>query len=141
MFCIFIHLFALFLSGFEEPENTIILSSWVFWAILHQWWSETHVSYSNNSWCFQPWNWFHLNPLMLFLFVWTIYSVCSVVETLKDYAIKALVNTVDHLGSVTYKVNDLLDAKVDEVSCTELRVSCIEQVCWILLWICQIILR
>ncbi|GAV66182.1 hypothetical protein CFOL_v3_09692 [Cephalotus follicularis] len=50
-----------------------------------------------------------------------------VVETLKDYAIKALVNTVDHLGSVTYKVNDLLDEKVDEVYGTELRVSCIEQ--------------
>ncbi|KAJ7959360.1 Protein ABIL2 [Quillaja saponaria] len=50
-----------------------------------------------------------------------------VVETLKDYTIKALVNTVDHLGSVTYKVNDLLDEKVDEVSGTELRVSCIEQ--------------
>ncbi|XP_057952079.1 protein ABIL2-like [Malania oleifera] len=50
-----------------------------------------------------------------------------VVETLKDYAIKAIVNTVDHLGSVTYKVNDLLDEKVDEVSGTELRVSCIEQ--------------
>nr|XP_011470213.1 PREDICTED: protein ABIL2 isoform X2 [Fragaria vesca subsp. vesca] len=51
----------------------------------------------------------------------------TVVETLKDYAIKALVNTVDHLGSVTYKVNDLLDEKVDEVSGTEFRVSCIEQ--------------
>ncbi|XWS61344.1 hypothetical protein CRYUN_Cryun07bG0118300 [Craigia yunnanensis] len=50
-----------------------------------------------------------------------------VVETLKDYAIKALVNTVDHLGSVTFKVNDLLDEKVEEVSGTELRVSCIEQ--------------
>lgn len=50
------------------------------------------------------------------------------VETLKDYAIKALVNTVDHLGSVTYKVNDLLDEKVVEVSVAELRVSCIEQV-------------
>ncbi|XP_030549161.1 protein ABIL2-like [Rhodamnia argentea] len=50
-----------------------------------------------------------------------------VVETLRDYAIKALVNTVDHLGSVTYKVNDLLDEKVDEVSGTEFRVSCIEQ--------------
>lgn len=50
-----------------------------------------------------------------------------VVDTLKEYAIKALVNTVDHLGSVTYKVNDLLDEKVDEVSGTELRVSCIEQ--------------
>ncbi|KAM1817957.1 hypothetical protein ACFX15_002088 [Malus domestica] len=50
-----------------------------------------------------------------------------VVETLKDYAIKALVNTVDHLGSVTYKVNDLFDEKVDEVSGTEFRVSCIEQ--------------
>ncbi|XP_038683919.1 protein ABIL2-like isoform X2 [Tripterygium wilfordii] len=53
--------------------------------------------------------------------------VSRMVETLKDYAIKALVNTVDHLGSVTYKVNDLLDEKVDEVSGTELRVSCIEQ--------------
>ncbi|CAL1404483.1 unnamed protein product [Linum trigynum] len=50
-----------------------------------------------------------------------------VVETLKDYAIKALVNTVDHLGSVTYKVNDLLDEKVDEVTGTEFRVSCLEQ--------------
>nr|GMD02337.1 protein ABIL2-like [Ipomoea batatas] len=50
-----------------------------------------------------------------------------VVNTLKDYAIKALVNTVDHLGSVTFKVNDLLDEKVDEVSGTELRVSSIEQ--------------
>lgn len=50
------------------------------------------------------------------------------VETLKDYAVKALVNTVDHLGSVTFKVNDLLDEKVDEVSGTEFRVSSIEQV-------------
>ncbi|KAJ8536899.1 hypothetical protein K7X08_035300 [Anisodus acutangulus] len=50
-----------------------------------------------------------------------------VVDTLKEYAIKALVNTVDHLGSVTYKVSDLLDEKVDEVSGTELRISCIEQ--------------
>ncbi|XP_022844499.1 protein ABIL2-like [Olea europaea var. sylvestris] len=50
-----------------------------------------------------------------------------VVNSLKDYAIKALVNTVDHLGSVTYKVNDLLDEKVDEVYGTEIRVSCIEQ--------------
>lgn len=53
---------------------------------------------------------------------------CRVVDTLKDYAIKAFVNTVDHLGSVTYKVGDMLDEKVDEVSGTELQVSCIEQV-------------
>ncbi|CAA0813027.1 Protein ABIL3 [Striga hermonthica] len=51
----------------------------------------------------------------------------TVVDTLKEYAIKALVNTVDHLGSVTYKVNDMLDEKVDEVSGTELRLSCIQQ--------------
>ncbi|KAL4283752.1 hypothetical protein GQ457_16G025360 [Hibiscus cannabinus] len=50
-----------------------------------------------------------------------------VVETLKDYTIKALVNTVDHLGSMTFKVNDLLDEEVEAVSGTELRVSCIEQ--------------
>ncbi|CAA2968986.1 Hypothetical predicted protein [Olea europaea subsp. europaea] len=50
-----------------------------------------------------------------------------VVNTLKDYAIKALENTVDHLDSVSYKVNDLLDKQVDEVTRTELRLSCIEQ--------------
>ncbi|KAG1335007.1 Protein ABIL3 [Cocos nucifera] len=50
-----------------------------------------------------------------------------VMNTLKDYALKALVNTVDHLGSVSYKVNNLLNEKVGEVSGTEFRVSCIEQ--------------
>ncbi|KAJ9553063.1 hypothetical protein OSB04_017108 [Centaurea solstitialis] len=50
-----------------------------------------------------------------------------VVETLKDYAIKAVVNTVDHLGAVSYKVNDILGEKVDEVAATELRISCIQQ--------------
>lgn len=56
---------------------------------------------------------------------------------MKDYAIKALVNTVDHLGSVSYKVNDILEEKVDEVSGTELRVSCIEQVSSDVLKVCN----
>lgn len=51
----------------------------------------------------------------------------QVMESLKDYGVKALVNTVDHLGSVTYKVNDLLDKKIDQASVTELRLSCLEQ--------------
>ena len=38
-----------------------------------------------------------------------------VVNALKDCAIKALVYTMDHLGSVSYKVGDALDEKVDEV--------------------------
>lgn len=50
------------------------------------------------------------------------------VDTLKDYTLKAVVNTVDHLGAVSCKVNDLLSEKVNEVSETELRVSCIQQV-------------
>ncbi|MCL7022214.1 hypothetical protein MKW94_008591 [Papaver nudicaule] len=49
------------------------------------------------------------------------------VSNLKEYTIKALVNTVDHLGSLTHRVNLLVDEKVDEVSATQLRVSCIEQ--------------
>ena len=69
-----------------------------------------------------------LRPPLYCCFIVAFSYVCRVVETLKDYAIKALVNTVDHLGSVTYKVNDLLDEKVVEVSVAELRVSCIEQV-------------
>ncbi|PRQ16616.1 putative ABI family protein [Rosa chinensis] len=50
-----------------------------------------------------------------------------VVETLKDYVIKAVINTVDHLGSVAYKVDGFLDEKVSEVSEPELRLSCLEQ--------------
>eukprot|EP00268_Persea_americana_P005166 TRINITY_DN11733_c1_g2_i1.p1 TRINITY_DN11733_c1_g2~~TRINITY_DN11733_c1_g2_i1.p1 ORF type:complete len:330 (+),score=57.30 TRINITY_DN11733_c1_g2_i1:468-1457(+) len=50
-----------------------------------------------------------------------------VVNTLKDYAVRAIVNTVDHLGSASYKVNGLVDEKAEEVTVTELRVSCIEQ--------------
>lgn len=68
---------------------------------------------------------------------------CRVVNTLKDYAIQALVNTIDHLGSVTFKVNGLLDEQVDEVSETELRVSCIEQVllCFLVILFSIILLR
>jgi len=51
-----------------------------------------------------------------------------VVEALKDYAIKALVSTVDHLGSVAYKVNKFLDHEIGEVSEMELRFFCTEQV-------------
>ncbi|XP_072958261.1 putative protein ABIL2 isoform X2 [Typha angustifolia] len=50
-----------------------------------------------------------------------------VVDSLKDYTVKALVNTVDHLGSVSFKVNGLLDNKFDEVSESEIRVCCIDQ--------------
>ncbi|KAH0876691.1 LOW QUALITY PROTEIN: hypothetical protein HID58_064085 [Brassica napus] len=44
-----------------------------------------------------------------------LYSAVKVVETQNDYAIKALVNTVDHLGSVTYKVTEFVDEKVDQL--------------------------
>lgn len=57
-----------------------------------------------------------------------LLEMCRVVETLKDYAIKALINTVDHLGSVAFKVNNLLDEKIGEVSETELQFTCLEQV-------------
>ncbi|KMZ62312.1 Protein ABIL2 [Zostera marina] len=50
-----------------------------------------------------------------------------VADTLKDYAIKALVNTVDHLGSASFKVDRLLNDNTDEVVEADLRVSCIEQ--------------
>jgi uncharacterized protein with von Willebrand factor type A (vWA) domain len=51
-----------------------------------------------------------------------------VVETAKDYVTNAIVNTVDHLGSVAYKVTNFLDENVDEFSGTELQFSCMEQV-------------
>ncbi|CAN7039164.1 unnamed protein product [Brassica oleracea var. botrytis] len=54
-----------------------------------------------------------------FLFICKAYTcVCRVVETQNDYAIKALVNTVDHLGSVIYEVTEFVDEKVDQVAGT-----------------------
>lgn len=40
------------------------------------------------------------------------------------YHQSSCVNTADYLGSVIYKVNDLLDEKVVQVSGVELQVSC-----------------
>ncbi|KAL2543795.1 Protein ABIL2 [Forsythia ovata] len=50
-----------------------------------------------------------------------------VVETSKDYVTKALISTVDHLGSVADKLGQFLDEKTNEFSETKLRFSCIEQ--------------
>ncbi|KAF6146048.1 hypothetical protein GIB67_033407 [Kingdonia uniflora] len=50
-----------------------------------------------------------------------------VMERLKDYTTKALINTADHLETVTHNVNDILDEKINDVHRMEIRVSCIEQ--------------
>ncbi|KAF7102438.1 hypothetical protein CFC21_103575 [Triticum aestivum] len=51
----------------------------------------------------------------------------AVVSNLKEYAVKALVNTVDHLGSISFKVSSLVGQRFDEVAEANLRVSCIQQ--------------
>jgi hypothetical protein len=51
-----------------------------------------------------------------------------VTSNLKEYAVKALVNTVDHLGSISFKVSSLVDQSFKEVSDTSLRLSCIHEV-------------
>ncbi|XP_073130639.1 protein ABIL2-like [Henckelia pumila] len=49
------------------------------------------------------------------------------VEGSKDYVARALVHTVDHLGSVADKLNKFLDEKANEFSNTSLRFSSIQQ--------------
>ncbi|XP_074562289.1 putative protein ABIL3 [Curcuma longa] len=51
----------------------------------------------------------------------------TVMRALKEYAIEAIANAVDHLGSVSYKVNNLLDEEADEIFLAESELSCIEQ--------------
>ncbi|KAI3800558.1 hypothetical protein L1987_28649 [Smallanthus sonchifolius] len=50
-----------------------------------------------------------------------------VLDNLKDYVVRALVNAVDHLGTVAYKLTDLLDQQSLEISTTGLHVSCLHQ--------------
>jgi hypothetical protein len=42
--------------------------------------------------------------------------------------VRALVNAVDHLGTVAYKLTDLLEQQALEVSTMEVKVSCMNQV-------------
>uniref|UniRef100_A0ACD5TB57 Uncharacterized protein n=1 Tax=Avena sativa TaxID=4498 RepID=A0ACD5TB57_AVESA len=51
----------------------------------------------------------------------------AVMGNLKEYAVKALVNTVDHLGSISFKLSGLVDQRFDEVTEADLRVSSIQQ--------------
>ena len=51
-----------------------------------------------------------------------------VLDNLKDYTVKALVNAVDHLGTVASKLTDLFDQQSCDVSTMEMRASCVSQV-------------
>nr|XP_043621307.1 protein ABIL1-like [Erigeron canadensis] len=50
-----------------------------------------------------------------------------VLDNLKDYAVRALVNAVDHIGTVAYKLTDVLDQQSSEISTTGLHVTCLHQ--------------
>ncbi|KAJ7962486.1 protein ABIL1 isoform X1 [Quillaja saponaria] len=50
-----------------------------------------------------------------------------VLDNLKDYAVRALVNAVDHLGTVAYKLTDLLEQQTVDVSTMELKAYCLYQ--------------
>ncbi|CAN4108345.1 unnamed protein product [Withania somnifera] len=50
-----------------------------------------------------------------------------VLDNLKDYAVRALVNAVDHLGTVAYKLTDLLEQQTLDVTSIELKVICLDQ--------------
>ncbi|KAL1540194.1 protein ABIL1-like [Salvia divinorum] len=50
-----------------------------------------------------------------------------VLDNLKDYAVRALVNAIDHLGTVAYKLGDILEQQTLDISSMELKVTCIHQ--------------
>lgn len=56
-------------------------------------------------------------------------------DNLKDYSVKALVNAVDHLGTVAFKLNDLIALRNEEIDDTQLAASAVAQVCKPLLFL------
>lgn len=48
-------------------------------------------------------------------------------DNLKDYSVKALVNAVDHLGTVAFKLNDLIALRNEEIDDTQLAASAVAQ--------------
>lgn len=51
----------------------------------------------------------------------------SVFENLKDYSVKALVNAVDHVGTVAFKLNETLSQCTNEISVMEVNVACLTE--------------
>jgi hypothetical protein len=51
-----------------------------------------------------------------------------VLDNLKDYAVRAVVNAVDHLGTVAYKLTGLFEQQASEISAFELKVARLNQV-------------
>ncbi|KAL8495071.1 hypothetical protein ACS0TY_019291 [Phlomoides rotata] len=48
-------------------------------------------------------------------------------DNLKDYTVRALVNAIDHLGTVAYKLSDIVDQQTLEISSIDLKVACLDQ--------------
>jgi len=61
-----------------------------------------------------------------------------VLDNLKDYAVRAVVNAVDHLGTVAYKLTDLFEQQASEVSTFELKVARLYQVMPLMRYTCII---
>jgi len=61
-----------------------------------------------------------------------------VLDNLKDYAVRAVVNAVDHLGTVAYKLTDLFEQQASEVSTFELKVARLNQVMPLMCYACSI---
>ncbi|CAL5397750.1 unnamed protein product [Camellia sinensis] len=64
----------------------------------------------------------HNNDHCLYLLIF------RVLDNLKDYAVRALVNAVDHLGTVASKLTDLVEQQTSDVSAMALKVSCLNQI-------------
>ena len=63
----------------------------------------------------------------MFKNIYALFFV-RVLDNLKDYTVKALVNVVDHLGTVASKLTNLFDQQSSDISTMELRASCVSQV-------------
>ncbi|CAL9129293.1 unnamed protein product [Musa acuminata var. zebrina] len=50
-----------------------------------------------------------------------------VVDNLKEYGVQALVNVVDHLGTVAYKLTDLFEQQSSDMATVEQKISCLCQ--------------
>ncbi len=60
--------------------------------------------------------------------VWCSILLCRVLDHLKNYSMKALVNVVDYLSTVAYKLNDLLVQQTTHVSAADLQTAALAQV-------------
>lgn len=119
--------------GTKKSKAAALFGGGLLWKVIPSQWAEANVLCSRQI----DWDrWFLINRFSvpdesIFSSEYSFFRFrVRVLDNLKGYTVRALVNAVDHLGTVAYKLTDLFQHQSTDISNIGLKISCLDQVCY-----------